>query len=262
MSKSRCSKARGTPAARISTPVICTKREQAVDHVVVVVGGGEPREVHPRPPDGEEDQHVAHDRAAGVVRRDRMVQERRRPATRPPRSRGRRAARAASTRGAPRRCLATSSVVARIRWSPRDGSGRIGTAGRYAAPVAVTGMANLAVKVADLDAACAFYERAGGESPRPHALERRRARRRVPRAGDDHAVHPGDLRGRGRAARRRASCTRRCSPTTSTPSSRATRWCGVPAIVEGPFGRRRIAFVAAPGGIRLEFMEQLEADPG
>ena len=32
-----------------------------------------------------------------------------------------------------------------------------------------------------------------------------------------------------------------------------------PEIVEGPFGRRRIAFVTAPGGIRLEFMEQLEA---
>lgn len=30
-----------------------------------------------------------------------------------------------------------------------------------------------------------------------------------------------------------------------------------PEIVTGPFGRRRIAFVEAPGGIRLEFMEQL-----
>ncbi len=30
-----------------------------------------------------------------------------------------------------------------------------------------------------------------------------------------------------------------------------------PTIVEGPFGRRRIAFVNAPGGIRLEFMQQL-----
>jgi hypothetical protein len=30
-----------------------------------------------------------------------------------------------------------------------------------------------------------------------------------------------------------------------------------PAVVEGAFGRRRIAFVDAPGGIRLEFMEQL-----
>jgi hypothetical protein len=31
-----------------------------------------------------------------------------------------------------------------------------------------------------------------------------------------------------------------------------------PDIVEAPFGQRRIAFVSAPGGIRLEFMEQLE----
>jgi hypothetical protein len=31
-----------------------------------------------------------------------------------------------------------------------------------------------------------------------------------------------------------------------------------PEVVEGPFGRRRIAFVEAPGGIRLEFMEQLD----
>jgi hypothetical protein len=31
-----------------------------------------------------------------------------------------------------------------------------------------------------------------------------------------------------------------------------------PAVVDGAFGKRRIAFVEAPGGIRLEFMEQLE----
>ena len=34
-----------------------------------------------------------------------------------------------------------------------------------------------------------------------------------------------------------------------------------PAVVEGAFGKRRIAFVDAPGGIRLEFMEQLEPPP-
>lgn len=33
-----------------------------------------------------------------------------------------------------------------------------------------------------------------------------------------------------------------------------------PAEVTGPFGRRRIAFINAPGNIRLEFMEQLD-DP-
>ena len=30
------------------------------------------------------------------------------------------------------------------------------------------------------------------------------------------------------------------------------------AVVSGPSGTRRIAFVDAPGGVRLEFMEQLE----
>jgi hypothetical protein len=31
--------------------------------------------------------------------------------------------------------------------------------------------------------------------------------------------------------------------------------------VSGSFGTRRIAFVEAPGGIRLEFMEQIEDPP-
>lgn len=31
-----------------------------------------------------------------------------------------------------------------------------------------------------------------------------------------------------------------------------------PAVVQGTFGKRRIAFVDAPGDIRLEFMAQLE----
>ena len=35
-----------------------------------------------------------------------------------------------------------------------------------------------------------------------------------------------------------------------------------PEVVTGPFGRRRIAFVEAPGGIRLEFMEQLRDGEG
>ena len=30
-----------------------------------------------------------------------------------------------------------------------------------------------------------------------------------------------------------------------------------PVVVSGPFGSRRIAFVSAPGGMRLEFMEQI-----
>ena len=39
--------------------------------------------------------------------------------------------------------------------------------------MAVTGVANLAVKVGDLDAAIAFYERAGAIVARPRPVERR-----------------------------------------------------------------------------------------
>ena len=96
---------------------------------------------------------------------------------------------------------------------------------------------------------------------RPDALGQRRAGRRVPRPGDDHAVHPRDLRGRRSTCPRRVSSTRRCSPTISTPSSTATASCGVRRSSKARSGRRRIAFVEAPGGIRLEFMEQLEPAP-
>ncbi len=118
-------------------------------------------------------------------------------------------------------------------------------------------MANLAVKVADVDAAVAFYERAGYE-----------VRDRMTWNGIERAdVFLG--------------------PVQITVFSRAIYEDAVelpdegflhpalfvddldreldghevvfgPTIVEGPFGRRRIAFVNAPGGIRLEFMEQLE----
>jgi hypothetical protein len=117
-------------------------------------------------------------------------------------------------------------------------------------------MANLAVKVADLDAACRFYESAGAE-----------VRDRMIWRGSERAdVHLG--------------------PVVITLFTRAIYEDRVelpdegflhpalftddldhelaghdvvfgPEVVEGTFGRRRIAFVKAPGGIRLEFMEQL-----
>jgi len=117
-------------------------------------------------------------------------------------------------------------------------------------------MANLAVKVADLDAACAFYERAGAE-----------VRDRIEWNGSERAdVHLGPVQ--------ITLFTRAIyedavelppegflHPALFTDDLDAELtghdvvWG--PAIVEGPFGRRRIAFVDAPGGIRLEFMEQL-----
>lgn len=126
--------------------------------------------------------------------------------------------------------------------------------------MAITGMANLAVKVADIDSACAFYRGMGAEvtdrttwrgseradvhlGPVTITLFTRAVYEdRVP-VGPEGFLHPalfsddldGDLAGH--------------------------RVVYGPEVVEGPFGRRRIAFVAAPGGIRLELMEQLDPDP-
>jgi catechol 2,3-dioxygenase-like lactoylglutathione lyase family enzyme len=125
--------------------------------------------------------------------------------------------------------------------------------------MAVTGMANLAVKVADLDAACAWYAAAGAEVTEPVAWENgRRA---------DVALGPVQLTLFTRAIYEDA-----CDlpdegflhpalfvDDLDTELARHTVLWG-PRVVSGAFGTRRIAFVEAPGGIRLEFMEQLE-DP-
>ena len=125
--------------------------------------------------------------------------------------------------------------------------------------MAVTGMANLAIKVADLDAACAFYAAAGGE-----------VRDRM-RWGDgeraDVYLGPVMITLFTRAIYEDAvdlPAEGFLHPALFTDDLDAELvghevvWG--PAVVEGAFGRRRIAFVAAPGGIRIEFMEQL-ADP-
>lgn len=127
--------------------------------------------------------------------------------------------------------------------------------------MAVTGMANLAVKVADLEGACEWYREAGATVTEPVAWEN--GRRADVQLGtlaitlftkaiyEDAAdlppegfLHPAlfvdDL---------------------DAELARHTVLWG-PRTVTGTFGTRRIAFVEAPGGIRLEFMEQLEDPPG
>lgn len=123
-------------------------------------------------------------------------------------------------------------------------------------------MANLAVKVDDLDAACAYYERAGAE-----------IRDRIEWNGAERAdvfLGPVQITLFTRAIYEDAVALPPegfLHPALFTDDLDAEldrhRAAGHdvvygPVIVEGPFGRRRIAFVAAPGGIRLEFMEQLE----
>jgi hypothetical protein len=123
--------------------------------------------------------------------------------------------------------------------------------------VTVTGMANLAVKVHDLDAALAFYESAGAE-----------VRDRMEWNGAERAdVHLGPVMITlfTRAVYEDAvdlpdDCFLHPALFTDDLDAELSRhevlWG--PAVVEGTFGRRRIAFVEAPGGIRLEFMEQLD----
>jgi catechol 2,3-dioxygenase-like lactoylglutathione lyase family enzyme len=124
----------------------------------------------------------------------------------------------------------------------------------------ITGMANLAVKVADLEAACAWYTAAGATVTVPVAWENGRRADvslgwlqltlftkaiyedacEVPEEGFLHpALFVDDF--------------------DSELARHDVLWG--PRVVSGSFGVRRIAFVEAPGGIRLEFMEQLEGPP-
>ncbi len=124
----------------------------------------------------------------------------------------------------------------------------------------MTGMANIAVKVADLDAACEYYERAGGL-----------VRDRMAWEGAERAdVHLGPVMITlfTRAIYEDATelpAEGFLHPALFTDDLDAELeghdviWG--PSVVEGTFGRRRIAFVDAPGNMRLEFMEQLAPPP-
>jgi hypothetical protein len=122
-------------------------------------------------------------------------------------------------------------------------------------------MANLAVKVSDLDAACAFYERAGGEIR--DRIEWNGAERADVLLGPlvitlfTRAIYEDAVALPAEGFLHPALFT---DDLDAELAGHEVLWG--PEVVEGPFGRRRIAFVAAPGGIRLEFMEQLEADAG
>jgi catechol 2,3-dioxygenase-like lactoylglutathione lyase family enzyme len=91
--------------------------------------------------------------------------------------------------------------------------------------MALVGLGNLAVKVKDVDAARDWYVAAGAS-----------------------AGPVEEWQG-----------MRRCDVALGTQLGRLEPFFG-PEVVSGRFGTRRIAFVDSPGGVRLEFMEQLE-DP-
>ena len=122
--------------------------------------------------------------------------------------------------------------------------------------MSVTGLANLAVKVADLDEAVEFYEASGAE-----VRDRMRWRN-----GERADVYLGPVM---ITLFTKAIYEDACAlpdegflhpalfvDDLDAELARHTVLWG-PRIVSGVFGTRRIAFVDAPGGIRLEFMEQL-----
>jgi catechol 2,3-dioxygenase-like lactoylglutathione lyase family enzyme len=125
--------------------------------------------------------------------------------------------------------------------------------------MAVTGMANLAVKVADLDAALAFYR--GIDARIEDVMEWEGARRA------DVFLGPVQITLFTRAIYEDAVALPAegfLHPALFTDNLdrelEGLELLWGPTIVSGPFGTRRIAFVEAPGGMRLEFMEQLEPD--
>jgi hypothetical protein len=129
--------------------------------------------------------------------------------------------------------------------------------------VSVTGLANLAVKVADLDAAVKFYESSGGEV-RDRMLWRDGERADVYLGPVmitlfTRAIYEDQVDLPAECFLHPALFT---DDLDAELEGHAVLWG--PEVVEGTFGTRRIAFVEAPGGIRLEFMEQLAppGDPG
>jgi hypothetical protein len=122
--------------------------------------------------------------------------------------------------------------------------------------VTVTGVANLAVKVADIDSAVGWFRAAGATVSDPvrwegalradvalgalrltlftRALYEEKAG--LPAEGFLHvALFSDDLE--------------------ADTAGLEPLWG--PAVIEGGFGRRRVVFVEAPGNIRLEFMQEL-----
>jgi hypothetical protein len=122
-------------------------------------------------------------------------------------------------------------------------------------------MANLAIKVVDLDSACAFYEAAGAEVR--DRMEWSGAERADVYLGPvmitlfTRAIYEDDVALPSEGFLHPALFT---DDLDAELDGHDVVWG--PQIVEGAFGKRRIAFVRAPGDIRLEFMEQIEPPRG
>jgi catechol 2,3-dioxygenase-like lactoylglutathione lyase family enzyme len=121
----------------------------------------------------------------------------------------------------------------------------------------ITGVANLAIKVADIDAAVAFYRAAGATVTDPE--DWRNGRRADVAMGAlqltlfTRAIYEDDVDLPAEGFLHVALFT---DDLEREIAGHDVLWG--PEVVSGPtFGTRRIVFVDAPGDMRLEFMEQL-----
>jgi hypothetical protein len=125
--------------------------------------------------------------------------------------------------------------------------------------VAVQELTNLAFKVTDIGGACARYEAMGAEIR--DRMEWRGAERADVFFGPvmltlfTRAIYEDVVEVPAEGFLHAALMT---DDLDAALAGQDVIWG--PTVVEGSFGTRRIAFVRAPGGIRLEFMEQL-AEP-
>ena len=124
----------------------------------------------------------------------------------------------------------------------------------------VTGVANLAVKVADIDSAVAWFRAAGATVTDPVEWE-------------------GSVRADVTLGALRLTLFTRAlyEDATELPGegflhvalfsddleadTEGMHPLWGPAVIRGAFGTRRVVFVEAPGAIRLEYMEQLGQEP-
>jgi catechol 2,3-dioxygenase-like lactoylglutathione lyase family enzyme len=124
----------------------------------------------------------------------------------------------------------------------------------------VIGLANLAVKVNDIEAACDWYRAAGAVVSDPVEWENGRR--------SDVVMGPLNITLFTKAIYEDATTLpdegflhpALFVDDLDAELARHDTVLWGPRVVSGSFGTRRIAFVDAPGGIRLEFMEQV-AEP-
>lgn len=121
----------------------------------------------------------------------------------------------------------------------------------------VTAVANLAVKVRDVDVAADWYRGIGATVIGP--VEWEGAQRADVQLGALKLTLFTRALYEGRAALPAEGFLHPALMSDDLEGDTAgMRPIWGPEVIRGPFGTRRVAFFEAPGGIRLEFMEQLD----